>query len=64
MITEPGSKWRCNQCHYGVYEIVSVEENTVLYRVHPDEDNRLLSMHLGLWLITHEPIIKDHAPNP
>jgi hypothetical protein len=59
MIPESGSLWRCNQCHYGVYQVANVEESVVYYRIYDDNKNRLMTMNLGLWLITHEPLPID-----
>lgn len=54
MVPANGSLWRCNQCHRSIYQVANVEDNTVYYRIHDDECNRLLMMNIGLWLITHE----------
>lgn len=60
---ENGSLWRCNQCHYSIYQVANVEDSTVYYRHRNDDsgENRLMTMNVGLWLITHEPLPTDNA---
>lgn len=61
MIPEPHSLWRCNQCHYSVYEVLGVEDRTVSYRVHHSEDKRVMVMNVGLWQLNYEPLSPDEV---